>query len=148
MNRWVLKVEDHLTAFEATPWVNYQRALYVGQGGECFIVTKDPKYVDKWGQLAKTTKIEEALYGDLQELKLINSIKVHHMKVDDPNIALYVKESEEILSCYYTSNPIPNTIENEKVLYVYLEGMLTMKLTPIFLDKFCIIYEPMEQRIA
>ena len=33
MNMWVVKVEDHLTAFEATPWVNYQGDLYMGQGG-------------------------------------------------------------------------------------------------------------------
>ena len=47
MNRWVVKVEDHPTTFEDTPWVNYQGDLYMGQGGECYLVTKEPKNVDK-----------------------------------------------------------------------------------------------------
>ena len=34
MNIWVVKVEDHPLAFEATPWVNCQGDLYMGQGGE------------------------------------------------------------------------------------------------------------------
>ena len=106
----------------------------MGQGGEHFIVTKDPKDVDGWGKLVKVAKVDEPPYGDSEELTLLNSI--NHIKVDDPNIALYMKESEE--------NSTPNTIETKKVLYVYLEGLLTMKLTPIFLDKFGITYEPIE----
>ena len=137
-------MEDHLTAFEAAPWVNYQGNMYMGQGGEHFIVTKQPKNVDRWGQLVKVAKVEEPLYGDLEELKLLNSIKVCHMKVDDPNMVLCVRESGERLSCYCTRNLAPYTIEKEKVLYIYLEGLLTMKLTPIFLDKFGITYKPME----
>ena len=144
MNRWVVKVEDHLIAFEATPWVNYQGELYMGQRGECFIVTKGPKDLYRWGQLIKIAKKKELAYGDLEELKLLNLIKVYHMKVGDPNIALYVKESEESLSCSYARNLAPNTINAKKVLYVYLEEMLTMKLTPIFLENFGITYEPME----
>ena len=36
----------------------------------------------------------------------------------------------------------------EKVLYVYLQGMNTTKITPSIVDKFGIIYEPMEERMA
>ena len=32
------------------------------------------------------------------------------MKVDDPNMVLYVKESGESSSCYYARNPTPNTV--------------------------------------
>ena len=81
--------------------------------------------------------------GTWEELKVLNSIKVGHLKVDDPNVDLYVKESERSSSCYYARNSTSNTIETEKVLYVYLEGLLTMKFTLIFLDKFGITYEPM-----
>ena len=92
----------------------------MGQGGECFIVTKDPKDVDRWEQLVRVAKAKEPLYRDSEELKLLNSIKVCHMKVDDPNVDLYVRESGESPSCYYARNLAPNTIEKEKVLYVYL----------------------------
>ena len=68
--------------------------------------------------------------------------------IDDPNIVLYVKETKESFNCYYVRNPNPSTIEIDKVLYMYYKGMFTMELTSIFLDKFGITYEPMEQRIA
>ena len=97
-------------------------------------MTKEPRNVDKWGQLVKVTQAQEPPYGDLEELKLLKSLKVCHMMIYDPNIDLYVKEIEESLSCFYETNPAPNTIEIEKVLYVYLKGLLTMILTPIFLD--------------
>ena len=51
-------------------------------------------------------------------------------------------------SCYFTKKLESNTIEVEKVLYVYLQGMNTMKITPSIVDKFGIIYEPMEERMA
>ena len=83
------------------------------------MVNKDLEDVDRWGQLVKVSKVEEPSYGDFEELKILNSTKVHHKKVEDPNIDIYVKESEEILSCYYvTRNPTTSPIEIEKVLYV------------------------------
>ena len=47
MSRWVVKIEDIATTFEANPWVNYQGDLYMGQSGERYVVTNDPKNVDK-----------------------------------------------------------------------------------------------------
>ena len=47
---WVVKIEDIPMAFEASPWVNYQGDLYMGQGGERYKVTNDLENVDKWGQ--------------------------------------------------------------------------------------------------
>ena len=34
------------------------------------------------------------------------------------------------------------------MLYVYLQGMNTMKITPSIVDKFGIVYKPMEERMA
>ena len=99
-------------------------------------------------QPIKVAKEEEPPYGGSKELKLLNAIKVCHILVDDPNIALYVQEIEELLNCYCDKNLAPSTIKMEKVLYVYLKGLSSMKLTPIFIDKFGITYEPMEQRVA
>ena len=83
-------------------------------------MNKEPKSVNKWGKLVKVDMVEEPPYGDGEELKLLNSIKVHHIMIDDANIVLYVKETKESLNCYYAKNPTPNTMESEKVLYVYL----------------------------
>ena len=36
MNCWVVKIEEHLTAFDPSPWVNYQGEIYMGQEGVCY----------------------------------------------------------------------------------------------------------------
>ena len=33
MNRWVVKIEEHPTAFDPSPWVNYQGEMFMGQEG-------------------------------------------------------------------------------------------------------------------
>ena len=51
MSRWIVKIEDIPTTFDAALWViKYQGDLYTGQGGERYMVTSDPENVDKWGQ--------------------------------------------------------------------------------------------------
>ena len=47
MSRWVVKIEDILMDFKATPWVNYQGDFYMGQGEERYIVMNDLENVDK-----------------------------------------------------------------------------------------------------
>ena len=143
LDRWVVKVEDHPTAFEIAPFVNYQGELYMGQNGERYVVTKDPKNVDKWGQIVKETEAEEPPYGDSDDPKLINVLKVRHIPVDDPNIVLYMRDLEESRGCYFAKNPNRSTIQTDKTLYVYLEGMLTMCPQAIFVDKFGVKYEIM-----
>ena len=51
MNHWVVKIEEHPTAFDLSPWVNYQGDIYMGQEGVCYQVVGKPKIVDKWGQV-------------------------------------------------------------------------------------------------
>ena len=75
-------------------------------------------------------------------------MKVHHIQVDDFNKVLYVQEIDNYQSCYFTKKVESSIIETEKVLYVYLQGMNTMKTTPSTVDKFRIIYEPMEEEMA
>ena len=77
-------------AFEATPWVNYQGDLYMGQGGERYIVMSDVENVDKWGQPMKVAKKEGPPNEASKELKILNVMKIHCIQVDDPNIVLYV----------------------------------------------------------
>ena len=120
----------------------------MGQGGERYIVMNDPENVDKWGQKVKVDKEEEPPYEDFETLKLLNAIKSFHILVDDPNILLYVQETDEYQSCYFTKKLDSSPIEMEKVLYIYLDGMNTTRLTPITIDKFGITYETMEQRVV
>ena len=88
INHWVVKVKDTLIVFDAMPWVNYQGELYMGQLGECYIVIMKPKNVDKWGIIVKRKKVEEPPFEDA--IKLLNTVKGQLIRMDDPNIALYV----------------------------------------------------------
>ena len=90
MNHWVVCVEDTPTAFDATPWVNYQGDLYMGQSGERYIVITKPENVDKWGVMVKVNKVKEPPFKDSLDMKLLNIIKVQLIKTDDPTIAMYV----------------------------------------------------------
>ena len=112
------------------------------------MVTNDLENVDKWGQLVKVAKKEGPPYEDSKTLKLLNAMKVHHIQVDDLNIVLYVREIDNYQSCYFMKKIESSTIEVEKVLYIYLQRMNTTKITPSIVDKFGIIYEPMEERMA
>ena len=81
-------------------------------------------------------------------MKLLNTIKVQLIKMDDPTIAVYVRESDEVKTCYFTTTPDLGTIHEEKMLYIYLEGTNTLKINPILLDKFGVLYNPMEQTVV
>ena len=96
--------------------------------------------------MVKVTKREEPPDEGSEALKLLNVMKVHHIPMDDPNIVVYVRETDNHQSYYFTKKLESSTIEPEKVLYVYLQGMNTSKVTPSIVDKFGIVYEPMEER--
>ena len=148
LGRWVVKIEDNPTTLETAPFVNYQGELYMGQNGERYVVTKDPDNVDKWGQLVKESEAEGPPFGDSDDPKLINTLKVRYIPIDEPNIALYVRDLEDSQGCYFTKNPASHTVQQNKTLYVYLEGMMTMSPHAIFVDTFGIRYEIMEPRLA
>ena len=59
--------------------LNYQGDLYMGQGGERYMVTSDWENVDKWGKMVKVAKKEGPPYENLEELKLLNAMKVCHI---------------------------------------------------------------------
>ena len=90
MNRWVVHVKDTPTAFDAAPWVNYQGDLYMGQSREHYVVVIEPENIDKWGVIVKADKVEEPLFVDSTDMKLLNIIKVQLIKMDDPTIVVYV----------------------------------------------------------
>ena len=108
----------------------------------------EPENVDKWGVMVKADKVEEPPFVDSVDMKLLNTIKVQLIKTDDPTIAVYVQESNKVKTCYFTKTLDLGTIHEEKLLYIYLEGTNTLKLNTVFLDKYGVIYEPMERRMV
>ena len=118
----------------------------MGQEGIRYQVVSKPDKVDKWGQVVTTQKPEEPPYEETPELKLLNALKVTHIPVDDPNMALYKRETDKTKQCYFARNPPPHSVVKDKVLYVYLRISPTMIVTPMFFDKHAILYEPMDNK--
>ena len=61
---------------------------------------------------------------------------------------MYVRELEDTTNCYFSRNPEPHTIQEHKVLYIYLQYWQAMSLKSMFVDKFAVNYEHMEDRVA
>ena len=60
-------------------------------------------------------KVEEPPFVDSANMKLLNTIKVQLIKTDDPTIAKYVQEFDEVKTCYFTKTPNLGTIHEEKM---------------------------------
>ena len=54
--RYVVKIADVDTPLNPNPWVNYQGDSYMGQLGERYLVTLDPKSVDNMGCQVESSK--------------------------------------------------------------------------------------------
>ena len=50
----------------------------------------EPKNIHKWGVIVKVKKVKEPPFLDSTDMKLLNTIKVQLIKMDDPTIAMYV----------------------------------------------------------
>ena len=51
MNRYAVKVEDHLTDFDPSPWVNYQEDRYVSKDGSIYLLVNDPHVRNTLGKI-------------------------------------------------------------------------------------------------
>ena len=91
----------------------------------------NPKNVDKW-----THKNKKPPYEESPKLNVLNVLKVTHILVDDPNVALFKRETDETKQFYFARNPLPHLIIKDNVLYVYLRATHAIILTPKFFDKF------------
>ena len=120
----------------------------MGQEVVHYQVVIEPDRVDKWGQVVTTQKPKEPPYEETPKLKLLNAFKVIHIPVDDPNIVLYKRETEETKQYYFAMNPPPHFVVKDKFLYVYLWISSTMIVTPMFFDNYVVLYKPMEERVV
>ena len=75
--------------------------------------------------MVKADKVKEPLFVDSANMKLLNTIKAPLMKMDEPTIVVYVRESAKVETCYFTKTLDLRTIQEEKLLYIYLEGTNT-----------------------
>ena len=79
MMRFAVKVEDRPSEFQKRPSVNYQEDRYVDTEGSLYLVVKDYKNVDKWGQVidakGKSLELPEAppKISRLAEFRVVNS---------------------------------------------------------------------------
>ena len=60
MNCFLDKVEDHISDFDATPFVNYQGDCYMGKDGVMYLVVEDFIMVDVLGNVVP----KELHHGD------------------------------------------------------------------------------------
>ena len=61
---------------------------------------------------------------------------------------VYVRDTDEFFHCYFTRYIDPSTIKKKKILYVYLEGGFSKLTTPLFVDKYGVVFETMEMTAA
>ena len=62
----------------------------MGHLEECYIVITKLENIDNWGVIVKADKVEEPPFVDSIDMKLLNTIKVQLIKMDDPTIAMYM----------------------------------------------------------
>ena len=82
----------------------------MGPLGVMFLVVEDPDFVDSLGEpISKEDPIEEQKEKpptvDLNELRLINSLRVHRVPIDDDSKDLYVHEEKGQRNFYGGSHP-------------------------------------------
>ena len=139
-HRFLVKIEDHPTDFNATPFVNYQGDRYIGPQGEMYLVVDDPDTVDSVGGI----KVPHPHEGDelpprpLQEgVKLVNSIVVHLVPIDNPTKALYKWIDEGSDFYYEREDPYGYSLTEVKILYVFRqEGFMPEPRPVAFVDKY------------
>ena len=118
-NCYLIKIEDHPMEFEATPFVNYQGDHYIGQHGEMYIVVENPDIIDSLGGVRKPKLHEgdEVPPKPIQEgVKLVNSILVRRVHIDDPTKALYKRMDEGTEFFYERYDPLSHNLSEVKIL--------------------------------
>ena len=124
INRLVAKIEDHFTIFDLAPWVNFQGNHYVGKDGSMYVLTENPNEVDKLGCtiLRETNSLEEGPPSvGLLGFKLVNSIWVCRILLDDNSKILYKQESYGS-EFFYMRNCAPDyTITEDKILNIFIQ---------------------------
>ena len=95
ISRFAVRVEDHSSLVDPAPHVNYQGDRYMDSNGVIYLLVKDPEAVDVLGNPVDKEHglIEEGPPKIKQQgLRLINSIWIKRVLIDDATKALYKRE--------------------------------------------------------
>ena len=139
INRYVVKIEDHVTPFDPSPWVNFQGDRYMGKDGSMYMLTEFPEEVDKLGNLVvPEIKVDDEgpPKVNLPNFKLVNSVWVHRVLIDDMTKVLYQRNDGETEFFYLRSQIPEHMAPPVKVLYVYVRTPVTEEQNILMLDKF------------
>ncbi len=100
-DNYVVRIDDQNEDYRPKPLVNYQGDRYVDNEGTLYLMVQDIENVGQWGQIIKTNDKEKEVpeappsVADLIGYRVINSLHVKQLVIDDPNFALYYREDEE-----------------------------------------------------
>ena len=79
INRYTVKIEDHVTIFDPSPWVNFQGDHYMGRDGSMYVLTENHEGVDRLGtrvHMEVNMDEEGPPRVELVGFRLVNSIHV------------------------------------------------------------------------
>ena len=126
INRYVVKIEDHITPFDPSPWVNFQGDRYMGKDGSMYMLTEFPDEVDKLGNLVvPEIKVDDEgpPKVNLPDFRLVNSIWVHRVLIDDMT-KLYTKETMGKLSSITSDHRFRSICLHQSRFYMFMLGHL------------------------
>ena len=105
-----------------------------------YLVVENPDVVDTLGGIRAPQPHEgdEVPPKPLQEgVKLVNSILVRRVCIDDPTKALYKRMDEGSEFYYERSDPLSRSLSEVKILYVFRqEGFMPEPRPVAFVDKY------------
>ena len=146
LNRYAVKIEDHASAFDPSPWVNYQEDRYMGKDAVMYLIVDKPEDVDTLGNImpGQPAQVDEGPPTTIiQGFKLVNSITTHRVLIDDVTKALYKRTDSGTEFFYIRNYPEEHILTEEKILYVYINTGALNETSLLFIDKFCMEWDLM-----
>ena len=142
--RYVIKVEDHPSKDEPLVMANYQGDRHMGPHGVMYLVVENPKRVGPLREQIPRPDTEHGMGKEeerppemsLEDMHLINSLRVNRVSIDDNAKTLYSKEEGKEMSFYLSQHPKPHTLTLEKTLYVYYPRSSKAIEILVFLDRY------------
>ena len=134
LNRYAVKIEDHASAFDPSPWVNYQEDRYMGKDAVMYLIVDKPGDVDTLGNLMpeQPAQVDEGPPTTIiQGFKLVNSITTHRVLIDDVTKALYRRADSGTEFFYIRDYPDEHILTEEKILYVYINTNIRGNITAL-----------------
>ena len=116
----------------------------MGSHGVMYLVVENPKRVGPLGEQIPRPNTKHGMGEDEErppkvshnDMRLINSLRVMRVPIDDNDKALYSREEGKKMSFYLEYHQKPHTLTPEKTLYVYYSRNSKAIGILVFLDKY------------